>query len=119
MKRKLQIKNHKSFMGSNYYFKTNHCLMCDRCDRRHIGKSSHGWPFIFRKWDDDTFKVHSWREWLLKFESNGSIEDEYGESVSVNQFINLVSIKQSNPIHDRSGLESDLDGFWFFDGEFF
>ena len=52
-------------MGTNYYHRTNICPHCNRYDERHIGKSSVGWHFNFRGYDEiKTFE--DWKKVLRK-----------------------------------------------------
>lgn len=62
-------------MGTNYYLHTDVCKHCKRsADRVHIGKSSSGWPFLFRgyrKWPPDgvPHPITSALEWRAVSES--------------------------------------------------
>ena len=75
-------------MGTNYYVTKNHCECCDRYDEEyHIGKSSHGWSFSFQGYPWN--KLTSWRAWKT-FLKDQQIRDEYGETISYEDFCNMV-----------------------------
>ena len=98
-------------MGTNYYLKRNICNECGRYDELHVGKSSAGWRFIFRRYDD-VRNVEDWKQ-LMK---ENEFWNEYGEKVEYEWFWELVHNKQSGRIHH---YDSELiDGFVFCDNEF-
>lgn len=114
-------------MGTNYYAvsrkpTTVHPL--------HIGKSSHGWKFHFRKYDaawevpfDWEYPLNTyerWKEFLKANELNGKmvILDEYDEPISCEEFLKLVAEKQkeNNP-YDFGNCEN-INGYRFDSREF-
>jgi hypothetical protein len=58
--------------------------------KKHIGKSSSGWAFLFNHndWEDFTNVEEMWK-WLMQCE----IEDEYGQPFSFYEFKNMVDNK--------------------------
>ena len=94
-------------MGTNYYHRTHICEHCDRFDEHHIGKSSGGWTFGFhgeREEDSELNSlgrvVASFDDWKLLFLEEGSkIIDEYGEEISVAEFIQMVEKKKSETLN--------------------
>ena len=67
-------------MGTNYYLRENECPHCGRYDERHIGKSSGGWTFALHVYPDEG--INTLDDWKAILDgSDGSIYDEYGESV--------------------------------------
>ena len=88
-------------MGTNYYQRRNICEHCDRYDEKHIGKSSAGWQFSFQGYKDEA-KPHlhtilSFIDWKKELQISGKIFDEYGRELSIEEFIELVEGKQSQP----------------------
>ncbi len=86
-------------MGTNYYHRTNICESCNRFDERHIGKSSAGWQFNFQGYDgkDGDPKILSFKDWLNYLCNRGKIFSEYDEEITVENFVELVKSKQSQP----------------------
>ncbi len=84
-------------MGTNYYHRTNICNCCNRHDERHIGKSSAGWQFNFQGYynfgEEDKPDIRSFKKWQ-EILQEGKIFNEYGEEISFNEFISIVSSKQ-------------------------
>jgi hypothetical protein len=102
-------------MGTNYYVKAEEKPACPTCGHRenvealHIGKSSHGWAFIFAPYPE--LRLTSWRAWRL-FLTSHQIVDEYGREHTFADFVRLVESKQEgNRIdsHDRG----DSEGYRF------
>lgn len=86
-------------MGTNYYLHQNICPHCERPERvLHIGKSSGGWTFSFRGYRDEyePVRVTTFADWkdLLK-QPNSKIYDEYGQTETVEGFLELVKSKQT------------------------
>lgn len=80
-----------SNMGTNYYWLTEdakcpHCGHVEPDKIRHIGKSSAGWCFSLHV--DETIK--SLDDWIKQFKT-GYIEDEYGEKVTVEEMIEIIT----------------------------
>ena len=85
-------------MGTNFYFRKQighqceHCGRADKYEELHVGKSSHGWKFAFDTWHGE-FK--SFKAWKTLMETNpGKIFDEYGDCISLTDFIEKVESKQ-------------------------
>lgn len=81
-------------MGTNYYVKTNECECCSRYDERHIGKSSIGWAFSFRGYDEEGFIIRSWDGWKRYLEGK-TIIDEYGQIIEYDRFVALIETYKS------------------------
>ncbi len=102
-------------MGTNYYHRTSICRSCGRCDERHIGKSSGGWTFSFRGYPEDGIK--SWQDWLLILKAGGKIYNEYGDQISIRDFIKLVKSKSKNKLNhskecpEGNWLDRELNSF--------
>src|SRR3989304_4614388 len=89
-------------MSTNYYLRENICDKCNRYDEIHIGKSSHGWRFLFEKWIKDfeneypedkiAMNYEKWKERLTN--SKGIIINEYEENVSPKEFFEFVEARQ-------------------------
>ena len=125
-------------MGTNYYLHTDECPHCKRPrDRVHIGKSSAGWPFLFRgyrQWPPDGVpapitRMTDWRELLSReTDANGVIMDEHGGSMGLLEFFDMVRHKQGQTAGPDSctnykfGAHKsewyDEDGYRFCDSEF-
>lgn len=124
-------------MGTNYYLKTDVCECCGReRERVHIGKSSSGWPFLFRgyrQWPPDGVpaSITSAAEWRQFLEHSiglkGQIVDEYGRAHSLDDLWSLVVDKRKLTTgpdscsykHGSSQSEwYDSEGYRFSDSEF-
>lgn len=74
-------------MGTNYYFKTE-------SKKLHIGKSSFGWEFLFRKNEDLGLNSRQdWLDFLYMNQDRGIIRDEFGKEESL---ITFAEITDSN-----------------------
>jgi len=106
-------------MGTNYYMKYNLCDKCGRFDEIHLGKASAGWRFMLQYNEGKYYK--NWKEmkeWLKKMIKGGAvIKNEYGEEISLDEFINIVESKKKEPI-DVYYTFIDEEGYRFDDGEF-
>jgi len=106
-------------MGTNYDLHYHFCPRCKRKDAIHLGKSSAGWKFSLQYNGGKYYK--NWKEmkeFLAKVE--GKIISEYGEEITLNEFIKLVEDKQKEA---RTHIFSDkviIDnkGYEFCDYEF-
>lgn len=79
-------------MGTNYYCYTSECSHCGtKKDRLHVGKSSCGWCFSLRV-HPDLFIV-SFTDWM-DFLSNKKIYDEYGESIPLQELVQIITDRQ-------------------------
>lgn len=118
-------------MGTNYYVVKNKCDCCGRSDiEYHIGKASYGWAFSFQGYSWN--KLTSWRNWK-EFLKNQIIENEYGERVDYNWFVEMVETYKSpnyndNKSHNAEGKKNgwyssehdwdDEDGYSFTNRQF-
>ena len=101
----------------------NENLFINYDELKHIGKSSMGWLFLF-KYQKEWKNYEELKSYLLEnLEKNEEIIiDEYGEEISVEDFINLVENKQNdkecqnNP--DNFKYNDNVDGYRFSDGIF-
>ena len=92
-------------MGTNYYVKNNQCEQCKRFDdNEHIGKSSHGWQFSFQA----TFDIKSYKQWLSYLEGK-EIINEYGDSISLKDFKELVESKLDGLNHSDECKNNPYD----------
>lgn len=86
-------------MGTNYYYRYTE----DECGEQvgkelHIGKSSSGWTFSFR--GHHNLGIRSWEDWQLFIESKGgSIINEYGGEISLDDLRELVDSKKDGRNH--------------------
>ncbi len=98
-------------MGTNYYVAKNLCECCNRYDEEyHIGKSSFGWAFSFQGYREE--RLVSWRAWK-EFLKNKTIKDEYGDSMSYEDFVAMVeTYKSPNFVHQngRKNLQHNEQG---------
>jgi hypothetical protein len=126
-------------MGTNYYLHTDVCPHCKRsAERVHIGKSSAGWPFLFRGYRDEFWlpdgvphpivSAVAWWAFLSDAtQQGGRIVDEYGREHSLTELQSWVESKRDetrgpdscNYRHgDRDNEWRDEDGHRFSSGEF-
>jgi len=129
-------------MGTNYYWRYNICLLCDRYNEAHIGKSSAGWQFLFRGYRDNLLslpdpevdlgvKILSWRDWKdWLITEEGKIFNEYGTEVPLADLIDNVEAPERKSMinhydycqeHHESRLREmwkDPEGYCFCDEEF-
>jgi len=88
-------------MGTNYYLHKTNAEGFNEI--LHIGKSSVGWRFVFRGYDN----IQCRYDWIMKMEG-GHIFDEYDRKITYDSFWEMVESK----IGDRhgSGLDDALIG---------
>lgn len=104
-------------MGTNFYVRTRTCDNPDHDDYVHVGKSSHGWRFQFRAYDDR----RTMDEWFAYLDAHfDAIENEYGDGITVEYLRSLVAGKHSGRGHDLLGggrrwRDGPAD---FYEGEF-
>lgn len=80
-------------MGTNYYLRRNVCETCKHVgEELHIGKSSMGWTFSFQALSEPF--IHSEEDWRSELAKGGAIFDEYGESISHDEFWAKVDSKR-------------------------
>lgn len=98
-------------MGTNYYVAKNLCECCNRYDEEyHIGKSSFGWAFSFQGYREE--RLVSWKAWK-EFLKNKTIKDEYGDTMSYEDFVEMVEgYKSPNYVHEngRKNLQHNEQG---------
>lgn len=101
-------------MGTNYYTKEKTCPTCGHTPEGiHLGKSSGGWQFTFQYNGGRLYKnVDEMTVWLRDKE----IKDEYGETISQEDFWKMVQEKQGL----QRGTEHclNIDGYDFLDCQF-
>lgn len=110
-------------MGMNFYALNTHCKLCGQklsgktgvIQKTHLGKSSRGWKFALA-YNGGKYYT-SWAEmkdWL----ENKQIINEYGENVSLEEFIDWVEDRQTliDPVEDDGAI--NIYGYKFIDGEF-
>lgn len=104
-------------MGTNYYHHRYVCPTCGKSDVEHIGKSSGGWAFSFH----GTEQIRSWADWQEVLQRGGSIVNEYGEALTLDEFCELVEAKRSELRVPYSGYKDewlDAEGNAFTEGDF-
>jgi hypothetical protein len=90
-------------MGTNYYLIENDCPLCKRHDEKHIGKSSAGWNFALHVYPDEN--INNLEDWIQKFKL-GDIVNEYGEGLSINEMVSIITKRK----HPNGLLRSGIDG---------
>ena len=96
-------------MGTNFYLST-WCPHCGRIEKRHLGKSSCGWKFLFHKYKD----IQNYEDFKGILQT-GDIIDEYDELWLAEDFLNLIESKQ-NEEADPDG--ENVNGYIFLDNDF-
>lgn len=98
-------------MGTNYYHtvKTNECAACGRHDGEpvHIGKSSAGWCFSLHVMPDEG--ICDLDDWRKRWEAGGEIRDEYGEVVTTEEMLRIITERGPGPEKVPTGYESWAD----------
>ena len=98
-------------MGTNYYLNTDYCPCCGKPRKKvHLGKSSHGWKFLFHK----SKNIRDFKS-FCEYIKNGNIEDEYGEEVDKEYLLDLIDAKQEDKDHDNA---ENIDGYNFISVDF-
>lgn len=87
-------------MGTNYYLITNECDCCNRSDKIHIGKSSVGWKFLLRYYDENNndigLDVKNIDDWIsLLQDSRNRVMDEFFEDIENHEMIKKI-LKTNN-----------------------
>mgnify|MGYP003403879303 CR=1 FL=1 len=72
-------------MGTNYYW---HDINAPATEV-HIGKSSCGWCFSLHVYPENG--IHDLADWFKIFDSFGYIRDEYGQSITRNEMIDVIT----------------------------
>ena len=90
-------------MGTNYFLRYNQCEHCGRYDEKHIGKSSAGWCFGLHVYPEE--RINTLNDWKILFsQPNAKIYNEYHELISVNDLLNNITKRKSNPVtNDDAG----------------
>lgn len=116
-------------MGTNFYAVPNRPTTYAPV---HIGKSSLGWLFCFQSQNttgiDDIEIVwntyNQVKDWLYKWTVENPVYviiDEYDETISFDQFFEMVDRKQKDEFNqnpDNFTYSRNVDGYRFNDGEF-
>lgn len=101
-------------MGTSYYLEFNKCECCERYEKLHIGKFSAGWKFALR------VQEGYWKDYSEFIQYSQRIEcriyDEYGESISEEDFLDKVDrfsdskthSENDSPLKVKSDSEVDL-----------
>ena len=89
-------------MGTNYYTHLN----------QHIGKSSCGWKFLFRYYNN-----YNTIEDVKNFIKLNKIFNEYGEEVTFEEFWENVESRQNDKMHTGK-IYKNIDNYDFLDIEF-
>lgn len=91
-------------MGTNYYVVKDVCNCCNRYDEEyHIGKSSVGWSFSFRGYKSEN--LTSWNSWK-DFLKDKHIKDEYGETISYDDFVTMIETVKSPSYVNTNGRKN-------------
>lgn len=113
-------------MGTNFYTKTAECPTCGhKPEGIHLGKSSFGWNFSFQYNGGKYYKnVRAMKKWL----KDKQIVNEYGESVTHEDFWKMVRHKQKQPLNCAEEMTQGgrinnstyfvIDGYSFTDCDF-
>jgi len=86
-------------MGTNYFHQKKKCEnLISTGYKKHIGKSSFGWQFLFRGYRDED--LVSYEKWIKELENpDKEIVDEYNETISLEAFKEMVGIKNDGLNH--------------------
>jgi hypothetical protein len=98
-------------MGTNYYHHYDICGECGRSESRHIGKLSWGWTFAFRGYPGDDYtgqpEIRSLADWEQLLRSGGEIRDEYGDAMTVDEFLSMVRKKATSSNNQTLYIRAD------------
>jgi hypothetical protein len=91
-------------MGTNYYWKGKPAEVCPTCGHSeeqeviHIGNCSYGWCFSLHvSLDEEDGIPMDLDDWKILFSEPGStIEDEYGDHVSPEEMISIITERRWN-----------------------
>lgn len=90
-------------MGTNYFLQkpiANYCEHCGRSnppERLHIGKSSMGWCFGLHVYPDQGINNYE-QDWLRILWGEGTIVDEYGDTLKSNEMCAIITKRLSSKI---------------------
>ncbi len=74
----------------------------------HIGKSSAGWTFTFRKYDTDELQVDTYAKWKeIIVSDEWEIVDEYSETIDYGSIIEFIVFETASEMF--KGMDIDLD----------
>ncbi|MBI2792195.1 MAG: hypothetical protein HYX61_09560 [Gammaproteobacteria bacterium] len=98
-------------MGTNYFAVDKERV------KRHIGKMSFGWEFVFHGYEEEDFKIKAFDEWEVYLKRiDVEIYDGCDESIATDTFLKLVKDSIGKRRHsigsDRAGWY-DTIGFAF------
>lgn len=98
----LELKN--GFVYNNFYYKTEEELNEKLYQCIHIGKSSGGWHFILAIYPD--YGISNLEDWKkLFFDSSNYIENEYGERVTPEEMMSIITERGDERLKDFNSLE--------------
>jgi len=85
-------------MGTNYYLRLkNPPKSIPETFKAHIGKSSCGWRFLFKKY----LEIQTFESWKKLIEDDAYIiVDEYGDEANKEDFFAMVAWKQKDASHE-------------------
>lgn len=103
-------------MGTNYYAVMKKPSLYKK--NIHIGKSSAGWKFNFRGYQDELNikSLEDWKEFLKN--KDLVILNEYDDEISYNDFFELVEYKQKENNPDNFKHNVNVNGYRFTFNEF-
>lgn len=88
-------------------------LLNERKSEIHIGKSSHGWQFLFNLGIRNYTHGQSLKkEDIDKWFHSGIIVDEYGDEISVDDFWQLVDTKKNAMDYDQYYKKNPKDAYY-------
>lgn len=97
-------------MGTNYYTIPRKRSICQEV--KHIGKSSYGWKFLFRGYEEENIRnVEDWKKYIK--ENDLLILDEYDDEISFEDFFKLVEEKQKENNKDDFKYSLNVEGYRF------
>jgi hypothetical protein len=104
----------------NFIMSTNYFCVEKDTGKKHIGKLSCGWAFVFHGYDEDGFKISNYEEWekyLLR--RSVKIYDEEDNKLNVKDFLKLVkdslsTKRKKQTIQKDKKSWHDKEGFAFF-----
>lgn len=87
-------------MGTNYYLLKDYCKCCGRYDKKHIGKKSCGWKFLF------STELGYSKDSVLKMlrQNKDYIINEYNERVNYKDLLKTMKNSKEDRIHDVMGF---------------
>ena len=95
------------YVCRNTYYPTLDALSKDFEQEIHIGKSSFGWHFSLCVYPE--YGIHNFEDWkCLFFDFNTTIEDEYGETISPEEMIDIITDRAA-PDWDKHPVPEDYE----------